>query len=777
MAEYIMNEKSMPLIPLRGLWIYPHMVMHFDVGRAKSVKAIEIALEQDSKIFLTSQKDFKEVNPNEEDLYQVGVVANIKQTLKLPGGSLRVLVEGENRAKLNELETGEYLKAKIDEFVYKDEDATDEEINALIRLVKNDLKEFEKYNNQSNTEVLLSLGDIEDPGRFADTVASYVQFEMEEQMEILGELNIHIRLERLHEIFLKELELLKIQDKIDEEVKKQIDDSQKEYYLREQMEIIKKELGEKSSLDEAENEYKKKIEEKNLPQNVLDAAYKEIDRLASLNPSSPEINVSRTYLDYLLDLPWGEKTDSDIDMNFAKKALDKEHYGMDEVKDRILEYVAVMKKSGRVGSQILCFVGPPGVGKTSISKSIAEALGRKFVSMRLGGVRDEAEIRGHRRTYVASMPGKIVKLMTTAGTMNPVFLLDEIDKLSQDFRGDPASALLEVLDPAQNDEFTDHFLDLPLDLSDVIFITTANSLNTIPPALLDRMEIISLEGYTYEEKYNIAKKHLIPRVFEEHGINKDEITISSGAIKSLIENYTRESGVRDLERMISRVARRAIRKMLEEKLEKVSVNARNLSDFAGQIIYLNDDTFDSPQKGVVTGLAWTSVGGVILHIEANVLPGSSKLQLTGTLGDVMKESAWAGLSYVRSNYEKFGLKEDFYKDIDIHIHIPEGATPKDGPSAGITMAIAMLSALTGKKIRNDVAMTGEITITGRVLPIGGVKEKLLAAKRHGINNIILPKKNERDIKEMKEDELKEMNIKYVNFFDEVADLVIIDEDN
>lgn len=776
MTEYQINKKNMPMIPLRGLWIYPHMVMHFDVGRSKSVKAIEASLEQDSKIFLVTQIDFKEKSPGMEDLYKVGVIANIKQTLKLPGGSLRVLVEGESRAGIKDLIDGDYLSAEIEEYIYKENPQVDTATQALMRLVKEDLREFEKYNRQANIEVLMSLGDIEEPGRFADTASSYVQFDLAAQMEILSELDTYKRLEKLHEIFVNEISLLEVQDKIDEEVKRQIDESQKEYYLREQIEVIKKELGEKSNLDDAESQYRKLMEEKDLPAYVIEAANKELDKLAGLNPNSPEINVSRTYLDYLLDLPWGEYSQEEIDLDFSKKTLNADHYGMEEVKDRILEYVAVMKKTGKIGSQILCFVGPPGVGKTSISKSIAKALDRSFVSMRLGGVRDEAEIRGHRRTYIASMPGKIIKLLTDAKTMNPVFLLDEIDKLSQDFKGDPASALLEVLDPAQNDEFRDHFLDLPVDLSEVMFITTANSLSTIPSALLDRMEVISLEGYTYEEKFNIAKRHLVPRVLEDHGLTKEELSISDGAMKILINNYTRESGVRELERMISRLARRAVRKMLEEDKEKISITARNLADFAGQIIYLNDESSSKPEVGLVTGLAWTSVGGVILNIEANVLPGSSKLQLTGKLGEVMKESAWAGLSYIRANYKKFGIKEGFYSETDIHIHIPEGATPKDGPSAGITMATAMVSALTGNKVRNDVAMTGEITITGRVLAIGGVKEKLLAAKRQGINEIILPKANERDIKEMKAEELKEMEIFYVESFDEVVDMVIIDED-
>lgn len=776
MAKFTFEEKTLPVIPLRGLWMYPHMVMHFDIGRKKSIEAIEASEAKDSKIFLVSQKTIKDNNPTIEDIYKVGVIANIKQTINLPNGSLRVLVEGQSRALVEEFKSDPYWIAKLSECVYEEVDKDDPKILAASRLVREDLFEYESYNPSSNAEVLLSLAEINDPGLIADTIASYIHIDLDMQMEILGELSIYERLIKLHAILVRETEILKVKNEIDDRVKDRIDESQREYYLREQMDIIKDELGDPLGIDGDSDDYLEKIDQRGLPDYVEKAAIKELNKINSASPHSPEVNVSKTYLDYLLDIPWDTMDTGEIDIKNVKATLDKDHYGLEDVKDRILEYVAVMKKTGKISSQIICFVGPPGVGKTSISKSIAKALDREFVSMRLGGVRDEAEIRGHRKTYIGSMPGKIIKLLIDAGTMNPVLLLDEIDKLSSHFTGDPASALLEVLDPAQNDEFRDHYIDLPVDLSDVMFITTANSLDTIPSALLDRMEIISLSGYTYEEKFNIAKSHLIPRVIEDHGLTRSEITISDAALRSLIDEYTKEAGVRDLERMLSRLARRAVRKMLEEDIDKVSISVKNLSDYAGEVIYIDDEKLTEPKVGTVTGLAYTQVGGVILHIEANVLPGSSKLDLTGKLGDVMKESAWAGLSYIRSNYEKLGLEEDFYKNKDIHIHIPEGATPKDGPSAGITMATAMVSALTNKKVRNDVAMTGEITITGKVLPIGGVKEKLLAAKRHGIYKLILPEKNQRDIRELKESEIKDMDIRYVENFSEVLELVVVDED-
>lgn len=776
MANFKFEEITLPVVPLRGLWMYPHMVMHFDIGRKKSIEAIEASEAKDSKIFLVSQKTIKETNPTIEDIYKVGVIANIKQTINLPNGSLRVLVEGESRALVEEFKPDPYWLAKLSECVYEELDKTDPKILAASRLVKEDLFEYESYNPSSNAEVLLSLAEIDDPGIVADTIASYIHIDLDMQMEILGELSVYERLVKLHAILLRETEILKVKNEIDDRVKDRIDESQREYYLREQMDIIKDELGDPLGIDGDSDDYLEKIDQRGLPDYVEKVAIKELNKINSASPHSPEVNVSKTYLDYLLDIPWDTMDTGEIDIKNVKSILDKDHYGLEDVKDRILEYVAVMKKTGKISSQILCFVGPPGVGKTSISKSIAKALDREFVSMRLGGVRDEAEIRGHRKTYIGSMPGKIIKLLIDAGTMNPVFLLDEIDKLSSHFTGDPASALLEVLDPAQNDEFRDHYIDLPVDLSDVMFITTANSLDTIPSALLDRMEIISLSGYTYEEKFNIAKSHLIPRVIENHGLTRSEITISDAALKSLIDEYTKEAGVRDLERMLSRLARRAVRKMLEDDIGKVSISVKNLSDYAGEVIYIDDEKTTEPKVGTVTGLAYTQVGGVILHIEANVLPGSSKLDLTGKLGEVMKESAWAGLSYIRANYESLGLEEDFYKNKDIHIHIPEGATPKDGPSAGITMATAMVSALTNKKVRNDVAMTGEITITGKVLPIGGVKEKLLATKRYGIYKLILPEKNQRDIRELKESEVKDMDIRYVENFSEVLDLVVVDED-
>lgn len=769
------KDRVLPAIPLRGLWIYPHMVMHFDVGRKGSIKAVEEALDNDSKIFLVSQKNIADQDPSKEDLYRVGVIANIKQTINLPNNAIRVLVEGKSRAIVKEFSEADGFEAQVDEVIYDELDESDE-VLAGKKLLADDLYEYEKYNKNSNPEILISLGEIEEAGKLADTIASYIQLDLKDHMEILGELETYLRLVSLHKILDRQKEILKIKNEIEEKVKERIDESQREYFLREELDFINEELGGKETSQNIEDEYREKMKEMDLPDYVLEAVNKELKKISSLSPLTPELNVSRSYLDYVLDIPWNTYTDTAIDIARTRKVLNEDHYGLEDVKDRILEYVAVMKKTGKLGSQILCFVGPPGVGKTSISRSIAHSLNREFVSMRLGGVRDEAEIRGHRRTYIGAMPGKIVKLLIDAKAMNPVFLLDEIDKLSSNFTGDPASALLEVLDPEQNDEFRDHYIDLALDLSKVFFITTANSLDTIPSALLDRMEIIRLSGYTYEEKLAIAKNHLIPKVMKEHGLEKSEFSISDAALKDIITDYTREAGVRDLERMIARLARRSVMQMVEKGKKSISISIRNLTDYAGQPIYIDDEKTSKAEVGTVTGLAWTQVGGVILQIEANVLPGSSKLDLTGKLGDVMKESAWAGLSFIRANYEKLGLAGDFYKDKDIHIHIPEGATPKDGPSAGITMASAMVSALTGKKVRSDVAMTGEITITGRVLPVGGIKEKLLAAKRHGIHKLILPKKNEKDVKELKPSEIEDMEITYVERFPEVLDLVMIDED-
>lgn len=776
--RYEITEKKLPMIPLRGMWVFPSMVVHFDVGRDKSIKALEKAMIDDSLIFLTSQKDYKVEDPEMDDVYDMGTIAEIKQTLKLPNGSTRVLIEGKERAKLLNMEDGEYLVGDIEEYEYIDYDESEisDQTKAAMRLVVDGLTEYASLNPQIASEVLLAVIDIEDPGRLADVVASYMELKMDDHYEVLKELDPYERLEKLHVILQEEIELSKLEANIDKKVKKNIDKSQRDYYLREQLNVIKSELGDAGDEDILE-QYLEKIEETNMPDYAREVAIKEAEKLATLNPNSPEVNVSTSYLDYLIELPWNIYTESDIDIKKARKILDEDHFGLKDVKERVLEHLAVIKKTDKIAGSIICLTGPPGVGKTSIARSISRAMGREFVSMRLGGVRDEAEIRGHRKTYIGAMPGRIITLMTRAGAMNPVFLLDEIDKLASDFRGDPASALLEVLDPEQNDEFTDHYIEIPFDLSNVMFITTANDVSLIPDALRDRMEIINISGYTAEEKFAIATEYLIPKNLEKHGASEGEINISDNALRDIIQFHTRESGVRELERIISRVIRRAIKKMLEDGSERISVTVANLDTYADRAKYRDEDFTDEPKVGVVTGLAWTRVGGEILQIETNVMPGTGKVQLTGQLGDVMKESAMAGASYIRSNADKLGIKDkNFYKESDIHIHIPEGAIPKDGPSAGTAMTIAMISALTGRVVRPNFAMTGEITLTGRVLPIGGVKEKTLAARRYGIKNIILPTENKLDVEEIDSKVLSGLKFHYVKDISQIIDLVLEDED-
>lgn len=780
MQEYYSETKRvLPLIALRGLWIFPHMVIHFDVGREKSLKSLDEALLQDSEVLLCSQKDLKVEDPKEEDIYPMGTIAVVKQTLKLPNGTTRVLVEGINRAKIEKLkEEDGYFVAEATEYIYNfTEELVDDKVKAGMRLVLDDVKEYINYNPHIAGEILLGLMDIEDPARLCDVIASYIQLKMDDHFEVLEALDVYDRLEKLHIILRKEIELLKIEDKINKKVKRQIDKMQRDYYLKEQLNVIKSELGEGQDADDYIGEYEEKLAKKKLPKEAKEAALKEIKRLKTLPPSSPEVNVSRSFLDYLLDLPWGKLTKDKIDLKNAREVLDNEHYGLKDVKERVLEYLAVLKKTKSLQGPILCLVGPPGVGKTSIARSIANSMGRKFVSMRLGGVRDEAEIRGHRKTYIGAMPGRIISLMTKSETMNPVFLLDEIDKLASDFRGDPASALLEVLDPEQNDEFTDHFLEVPVDLSKVVFVTTANSISTIPRALLDRMEVIRVSGYTHEEKLHILKDHLLPKELKKHGLAPEELEISDKTLALLITAYTRESGVRELERMIAKVIRRAALKILEDNLTKVRVTRQNIENYAGKIKYRDDAYEKEAQLGLVTGLAWTEVGGEILQIEVGTMPGTGKVQLTGQLGDVMKESAMAGFSYIRAKAEKLGVKEkDFFKNTDIHIHIPEGAIPKDGPSAGISMTTAMVSALSKRKVKASFAMTGEITLRGRVLAIGGLKEKVLAAHRYGIKNIILPMQNKKDLEEIPEKIRRQINFYPVEDIGEVLERVLEKEE-
>lgn len=763
------NIRSLPLLPLRGLSIFPYMLLHFDVGREKSIKALEEAMINDQLIFLVTQKDPNTDLPTEEDFYSVGTISKIKQLLKLPGDTIRVLAEGISRAEIKSIISEEPF-FMVDVIERSEElQEGDIELEALKRSVADAFEEYVKLNSKITPEILMTISTIDDADRFADIVASNLTIKIELKQEILSQFDVKVRLEMLYAVLLKELEILELERKINNRVRKQIDKTQKEYYLREQMKAIQKELGDKDGFEEEISEYKDKLSKFQLPEEVVNKVEKEIDRLSKMSSSSPESGVIRTYLDWIFDLPWNNETEDNLDIKNSRNVLEEDHYGLKKVKERVLEYLAIRKLSDNMKGPILCFVGPPGVGKTSIAKSIARAMGRKFVRMSLGGVRDEAEIRGHRRTYIGAIPGRIIYYIKQAGTKNPVFLFDEIDKMSSDFRGDPASALLEVLDAEQNKDFRDHYLELPFDLSKVMFITTANSADTIPLPLLDRMEVIYLSGYTEEEKLNIAVKYLIPKQIKEHSLKPENIIISETAIRAVINGYTRESGVRNLERELANVIRKAATMMVENNKKRVRVTPNNINKFLGIPRYRFDTANVKNEVGVATGLAWTPVGGDTLFIEVTTMAGSGKLELTGHLGDVMKESAKAGLSYIRSKCDKFGLADDFNQKIDIHIHVPEGATPKDGPSAGITMATALISALSNIPIRRDVAMTGEITLRGRVLPIGGLKEKVLAAKRAGIKKVILPKENEKDMEEIPVNVRKAMEFVLVENMDEVLE--------
>lgn len=753
------DYKRLPLLPLRGLSIFPYMVLHFDVGREKSIRALEEAMINDQLIFLVTQKDAHTDLPNTEDFYEVGTISKIKQLLKLPGDTIRVLVEGLTRAEIKEIISEEaYFLVDVLE---QDEEQTagDLELEALRRSVLGVFDEYIKANPKVAPETLITVSDIEDTSRFADVVASNLTIKIEEKQEILSLFDVKERMEKIYEILSRELEILEIERKINSRVRKQIDKSQKEYYLREQLKAIQRELGEKEGHGDEIEQYREKLEKLEVPEEVKDKVEKELDRLSKMSPGSPEVGVTRTYLDWIFDLPWNTLTEDNLDIKNARKVLDEDHYGLKKVKERVLEYLAIRQLSNNMKGPILCLVGPPGVGKTSIAKSIARAMGRKFTRMSLGGVRDEAEIRGHRRTYIGAIPGRIIYSIKQAGSKNPLFLFDEIDKLASDFRGDPAAALLEVLDAEQNKDFRDHYLELPFDLSKVMFVTTANSMDTIPAPLLDRMEVIHISGYTEEEKLHIATDYLVPKQVKEHSLNKENVLISEAAIRGVINGYTREAGVRGLEREIANIIRKCATQVVEDNKKRVRVTPANLRKYLGIAKYRYDLINQKNEIGVVTGLAWTPVGGDTLFIEVSVMPGTGKLELTGQLGDVMKESARAGLSYIRSKVDELGIDKEFTKNMDIHIHVPEGATPKDGPSAGITMTTALVSALTKIPVHRDVAMTGEVTLRGRVLPIGGLKEKVLAAKRAGIRKVILPFENEKDLEEIPDTVKK--NIQFV----------------
>ncbi|BAL83251.1 putative ATP-dependent protease La [Selenomonas ruminantium subsp. lactilytica TAM6421] len=762
--------RTLPLLPLRGMVVFPYMMIHIDVGRDRSMAAIEEAMVENREVMLTTQTDAEAEEFTFEELYPVGVVAEIRQVIKLPGDTVRVLVEGKRRALIHEFHEQENFDA-VDVEEFTDKIDTSMNMEALNRAVVHQFEEWVRLSKKIPPETLVSVAIIDDAGRLADLIASHLNLKVETRQELLAAIDVKERLEKLYGVLTREMEILQMEHKIGKQVRKQMDKIQKDYYLREQIKAIRQELGDsnKSEIDEA----RKKLQEGNYPEFVQKAVEKELNRLDTFSNMHAEAGVIRNYIDCLLELPWNEESEDTVDIAVAKKILDEDHYGLTKVKDRILDYLAVHKLAKDKSAPILCLVGPPGVGKTSLATSVARATGREFVRASLGGVRDEAEIRGHRRTYVGAMPGRIIDGLRKVGKKNPVFLLDEIDKLSGDYHGDPSAALLEVLDPAQNSTFSDHFVDLPFDLSKVFWIVTANNLGNIPRPLRDRMEIIQLSSYTEVEKLEIAKRYLVARQRTQNGLKAKDISFGVGVLQKIISDYTRESGVRELEREIGSVCRKAARKIVEGEEAPIKVTKKNLTDFLGKVKFQDTKANKKPQVGVVTGMAWTEVGGTILPTEVTVLKGKGKLILTGQIGDVMQESAQAGLTYVRSRSDKLKLAEDFYEKEDIHIHLPEGAIPKDGPSAGITMATAMISALTGKKVRSDVAMTGEITLRGHVLPIGGLKEKVLAAYREGMKTIVLPKDNEKDIDDIPEVVREKLEFKPVESMDEVLKIALL----
>lgn len=768
------HDVKLPLIPLRGLSIFPYMVLHFDVGRKKSIKALEAAMANDQKIFLTTQFDIETDSPSVSDFYTVGTICKIKQMLKLPGDAIRVLVEGIQRAEIESIEEeNPYFIVNLS--VYEDSKEMTRELRALMRTAVGAFEKYTSVSNRVSPDLILSVSNIDEPGRLADIISAQLTLKTEQKQELLDALDIKRRLEILIQMIYAEVDILEVEKNINDKVKSQINKSQKEYYLREQIKAIRDELGEEEAQEDEIEEMRQQLHELNLDKKIEKKVSNEIDRYSRLSPSSAESGVIRTYVKWILDLPWKKESEDFTDLNHAQVILDEDHYGLEKVKTRVIEYLAVRDLTKSMKGPIICLVGPPGVGKTSIAKSIARSLNREFVRMSLGGVRDEAEIRGHRRTYIGAIPGRIINGIKEAGTKNPVFLFDEIDKLSSDFRGDPSSALLEVLDPEQNKDFTDHYLEVPFDLSKVMFLATANSLSTIPRPLLDRMEVIHVSGYTELEKLNIAKKYLVPKKMSEHGLKAKNLAMTDETILETIRVYTRESGVRELERKIADLCRKATVRIVKGEVKSVRVTEKNLDKYLGKSKYRYDLIAEEDQVGIVTGLAWTAVGGDTLSIEVNTMKGKGKLQLTGQLGNVMKESAYTGLSYLRTIAEDYGIDEKFYENLDLHIHIPEGAIPKDGPSAGITMATAMLSALAQIPVNRFVAMTGEITLRGRVLAIGGFKEKSLAAKRAGIKKILFPYDNIKDLEDVPESIKDEIEFIPVKTMKEVLDHALVKE--
>lgn len=775
MANLIITK---PLLALRGILIFPGMIANIDVGREKSMAAIDAAELTDKQIILVGQKQAEQEDVTAADLYEWGVLATIKQKLQLPNGAVRLLVEGLERVHV--LHAAEVHENEQDFFVGEVEvvpavDAVDAEAEGLRRLLLDAFEQWTLLTKKVNPDTVQSLKSRADVSKVPDIIVGYLPLSLTEKEELLEMAPLKLRLRKLYEILVREQEIADVAKNISEQVHQQVEQNQKEYYLREQIKAISKELGENEDVQAEIAEYKEQMSKLKMPQNVAEKINKELGRLAKMPPMTPEGAVIRTYIDSLLALPWGKFTKDNFDIDKAQDVLDKDHYGLKKVKERILEYLAVRALSKSTRGPILCLVGPPGVGKTSLASSIAKAIKRKFTRISLGGVRDEAEIRGHRRTYIGSMPGRIIHGMQTCGCMNPVFLLDEIDKMASDFRGDPASALLEVLDPEQNNSFSDHFIEFPFDLSHVFWIVTANAVDTIPPALLDRLEIIQLSSYTDEEKVKIAQLHLLPKELKLNGLEKYKVSVSEKAIRRVIHDYTREAGVRNLERKLAGICRKVAFKIVKGKGKGAQVIEKNLEKYLGPVIYLDDDISLKSSVGVANGLAWTSVGGELLKVEVLAFKGKGNLTLTGQLGDVMKESAQAGYTYIRSRAEALGIPANFGETMDIHIHLPEGAVPKDGPSAGVTMVTAMVSALTGKKVKGKLAMTGEISLSGKVWPVGGIKEKMLAAYRYGVKTALLPKRNMQDLDELPENIRKEMQFIPVEHLDDVLKLALEDQ--
>ncbi|UKS64229.1 endopeptidase La [Rossellomorea marisflavi] len=768
------TKRTVPLLPLRGLLVYPTMVLHLDVGRERSVQALEKAMMDDHMIFLTTQKDSDIDEPTQDDFYEMGTLTKVKQMLKLPNGTIRVLVEGLNRGTISSYSNDQgFYEVEVDE--YSDSEQKDSELDALMRTLLNYFEQYIKLSKKVSAETYSTVADIEEPGRLADIIASHLPLKIKEKQHILETQDIKERLQMVIEIINNEKEVLSLEKKIGQRVKRSMERTQKEYYLREQMKAIQKELGDKEGKTGEVEDLTMKIEEAGMPEDIEATALKELARYEKVPSSSAESSVIRNYIEWLVSLPWTKETEDQLNINRSEMILDRDHYGLEKVKERVLEYLAVQQLTRSLKGPILCLAGPPGVGKTSLARSVAESLGRNFVRVSLGGVRDESEIRGHRRTYVGAMPGRIIRGMKKAGTVNPVFLLDEIDKMSSDFRGDPSSAMLEVLDPEQNANFSDHYIEETYDLSKVMFIATANDLSTIPGPLRDRMEIITIAGYTEIEKVNIAKHHLLPKQLSDHGLTKSKLQLKDEAFVDIVRYYTREAGVRSLERQLAAICRKAAKIIVSGSKKRVTITSKNIEEFLGKKKFRYGQAELENQVGVSTGLAYTSVGGDTLQIEVSLAPGKGKLVLTGKLGDVMKESAQTAFSFVRSNTKTLGIDEKFHEKYDIHIHVPEGAVPKDGPSAGITITTALVSALTGKYVDREVGMTGEMTLRGRVLPIGGLKEKTLSAHRAGIKTVILPKDNEKDIDDIPESVREELTFILVSHIDQVLEKALVGE--